>query len=161
MRPSWSYLGAIIGPSWLRGSVRGRSHRKNVYKEGPLLGAILGPPWAILGRLAGILTAILGPSWGYLEAIFDHLGAIVGTSWPRGSPGRCHTTKRHPTRCSFDIVGRSCAILEHLGGILGAPWERLRGRLSERLSERLSGRLHWPCSGPLGSSKFHERVSEL
>ena len=70
-KPSWGYLGPILGAS---GANLGPSW------------AILGSSWSHLGAMVGHLGAILGPSchrraiWGHLGVILGQLGAILGPS---------------------------------------------------------------------------------
>ena len=84
---------------------------------------VLGPSWAVLGRLG----VILGPSWGHLGTSWVHLGpswAYLGRSWVHLGLSRLILVASWPSLGpSGGHLGESCwVILGPSWAILGVRW---------------------------------------
>ena len=85
----------------------------------------VGPSWAFLNRLGGIV----GASWGHLGTSLEHLGRILEAKFKEVQRGEHKMQTGALLERSWTLLGRSWAVLGsswgRLGAVLAPSWGRL------------------------------------
>ena len=110
LEPTWSHLGAHLGPTWAK-----------LGQLGPTC-ANLGPTWGQLGTNLEPTWGALGPTWGNMGPTWHQLGAHL-------EPIRANLDQLGPTRSQLRPAGTNMSRR-------GPTWGQLKAIMDEKIIEK-------------------------